>query len=58
MNKSEKADNLINLIKGELSYYCEYCGRHLPVDDGVVIHDETYHPENYIPDDGSEHKLQ
>lgn len=37
-------------------YWCEWCKRHLPIKDGVVIHDDVHHPKNYTP--GLGHKLQ
>ena len=28
------------------AYACLWCGRELPVDGGVVVHDEVPHPED------------
>lgn len=37
-------------------YYCPWCGRHLPCEDGVYVHDDVYHDENFVFEEG--HKLQ
>ncbi len=62
MNKKpdrKKLDALINLIKfHETSYYCKWCQRHLPLENGIYIHDDVYHPADYQPECGGEHKLQ
>lgn len=28
-------------------FYCLYCGRSLPIENGVIVHDEVEHPETY-----------
>ena len=32
-------------------YWCVVCGRHLPDDDGVVVHDDVPHPEDMTFDE-------
>ena len=55
----EQLNALIALVKySEKSYWCEWCKRHLPMEDGIFIHDDVYHPSNWTPDCGNEHKLQ
>jgi hypothetical protein len=31
-----------------MAYYCQFCGRHLSLTDGVYIHDDLPHPEDYV----------
>ena len=38
--------------KAEELYYCQWCQRHLPLDDGLYIHDDVYHPENFVYREG------
>lgn len=38
------------------AYYCEFCHRHIYEEDGVFVHDDVKHPENYIYGEG--HKIQ
>ncbi len=53
----EKLDALIGAIKtGMYSYYCKFCERHLPLTDGVYVHDDVPHPEDYIYEGG--HHIQ
>ena len=33
-------------------YWCVICGRFLPSDDGVIVHDNIPHPEDMTFDDG------
>lgn len=50
---ANRQDALINLLKeSDMAYYCKFCGRHLPLKDGVYIHDEVPHPENYVYEGG------
>ena len=37
-------------------YFCKWCKKHLVLNGGVFIHDDVFHPENYIYEDG--HTLQ
>ena len=54
----EKLDALIEMMRfHNTSYFCKWCNRHLPRTDGTYFHDEVYHPENYMPDDGSLHMV-
>ena len=32
-------------------YWCVVCGRYLPDDDGVVVHDDVPHPEDMTFDE-------
>lgn len=32
-------------------YWCIYCGRAIPSDDGVFVHDDVPHPENMTFDE-------
>lgn len=45
-----------NIYKRKTAYYCEFCQKHIPLDDGLFIHDDVYHPEGYVYDGG--HKIQ
>ena len=39
------------------SYWCRYCKRSLPLEDGIYIHDDVFHPDNYTPECGGDHRL-
>lgn len=41
-----------NVYKRKISYYCEFCQRHIYLDGGVYVHDDVYHPENYVYGEG------
>jgi len=59
--KDDKMDSLIDLLrKSESAYYCKWCKRHLQrePDADLFIHDDVFHPDNYSPDCGGEHRLQ
>jgi hypothetical protein len=32
-------------------YWCVVCGRYLPDDDGVIVHDDVPHPKEMTFDD-------
>lgn len=32
-------------------YWCVVCGRHLPDEGGVIVHDDVPHPENMAFDE-------
>ena len=32
-------------------YWCVVCGRYLPDDDGVIVHDDVPHPKEMAFDD-------
>jgi hypothetical protein len=50
-------EQMLKFVKGlDLSFYCKWCKRHIPLQDGVYVHDEVYHPENEIYGEG--HKIQ
>jgi hypothetical protein len=34
-------------------YWCVVCGRALPVEDGVIVHDDVQHPEDMTFDEES-----
>lgn len=54
----DKLDKLINSIKEfQTSYWCKWCKRNLPMEDGIFIHDDVYHPDDVVFDCGNEHKL-
>lgn len=68
MDKRERLDNLIRLVKesGGHSYWCKWCNRHIQPDPESVknlknggsllfIHDDVYHPPNYVFESGDEH---
>ena len=59
-----KLDNLIDLVKksGGQSYWCKWCNRHIQPDKRgsqhgglLFIHDDVYHPVDYIFESGDEH---
>jgi len=57
---AEKLDALVNLIKENMtSYFCKWCKRHLQreADADVYVHDDVFHPDNYTPESGGEHKV-
>ena len=57
---AEKCDALVNLIKENMtSYYCKWCKRHLQreSDADVYVHDDVFHPDNYSPEFGGEHRI-
>ena len=50
----DKLNSLVDLIKtSATAYYCKFCGRYLPLKDGVFIHDKVHHPENYVYEGGT-----
>lgn len=60
-----KLDNLIDLVKksGGHSYWCKWCNRHIQPDKKslkhrlVFIHDDVYHPADYVFESGDVHIL-
>jgi hypothetical protein len=55
----ETLDKLLEAIRiHRTSYWCKWCKRHIPMEDGIFIHDDTYHPADIVFDCGNEHKLQ
>ena len=57
---AEKLDALVNLVRENMtSYYCKWCKRHLQrePDADVYVHDNVFHPDNYTPECGGEHRL-
>lgn len=49
MNRNRSDDQTKLLETLSPTYYCEFCGRNLPlVDGGFYIHDKVPHPEDYI----------
>ena len=36
---------------GTDGYWCVVCGRYLPADDGLIVHDAVPHPEEMTFDD-------
>lgn len=54
----EKLDALVNHIRENMtSYYCKWCKRHLPYENGGFIHDNVFHPPDYTPECGGEHRV-
>jgi hypothetical protein len=56
----EKMDNLIKLLReSESAYWCKWCNRHIPreKDCDLFIHDDCFHPVDWIPECGGEHKI-
>ena len=51
----ERIDMTITLTREE-GYYCVVCGRFLPEEDGVIVHDDVPHPVDM--DFGDEEKPQ
>jgi len=51
----ERSAAMITLTREE-GYYCVVCGRFLPEEDGVVVHDDVPHPIDM--DFGDEEKPQ
>ena len=43
------------LDSNEETYFCAVCNRHLPIVDGVVVHDDIEHPEDMIFEEQEEH---
>lgn len=39
------------MSSAEEGYWCVVCGRFLPSDEGVIVHDDVPHPENMAFDD-------
>jgi hypothetical protein len=54
----EQLDKLIESIKlNQISYWCKWCNRNLPIEDGVFVHDDVFHPTDIVFDCVNEHKL-
>lgn len=60
----KKLDALVDLIRnsGGQSYWCKWCNRHIAPDPSadylLFIHDDVYHPPDYVYDSCDEHRLQ
>ncbi|MFA6290146.1 MAG: hypothetical protein WC637_00115 [Victivallales bacterium] len=59
MKTEKQLDDFIDFMRASMtSYYCKWCKRSLPNERGVFIHDDVFHPEDYAPESGGEHRLQ
>ena len=55
----EKMNDLIKLLReSESAYWCKYCNRHIPNNKDVFVHDNVFHPTDWVPECGGEHKIQ
>jgi hypothetical protein len=55
----EGLDRFIEYVRVNMtSYYCKWCGRGLSCEEGVFVHDDVFHPDDYTPECGDEHRLQ
>ncbi len=50
---TDKYDNIRDFIrKYQTVYWCQYCGRYLPLTDGIYVHDDVDHPEDAVYGEG------
>ena len=55
----EKMNDLIKLLReSESAYWCKYCNRHISNNENVFVHDNVFHPTDWVPECGGEHKIQ
>jgi len=63
MEKEKQLNNLIDLVKSEQCYWCEWCKRNIPAEKNgghglLFVHDDVYHPTDYVYESGDVHIIQ